>query len=133
MSDEPPSMQSAVAHGDSQEVLKARRLAEALFKAKAEPQSIEAQLPTTDGQPLTDQPTRRKPRILAASQSVPARLEPEISAAPGPAAVKRQPATEIPASEYRRVRVLATYGMSVEQVARLYDVTPKEVRRILSM
>ena len=68
MSDERPSMQSAVAHGDSQEVLKARRVAEALFKAKVEPQSIEAQLPTTDGQPLTDQPTRRKPRILTASQ-----------------------------------------------------------------
>lgn len=75
MSDERPSMQSAVAHGDSQEVLKARRLAEALFKAKLEPQSIEAQLPTTDGQPVTDQPTRRKPRILTASEAVPVRIE----------------------------------------------------------
>lgn len=133
MFDERPSIQSAVAHGDSEEVLKARRVAEALFKAKVEPTSIEAQLSTTDGQPLTDQPTRRKPRILTASQAVPPRLEPEISAAPGPAAVKRQPASEIPASEYGRVRVLATYGMTVEQVARLYDVTLNEVRRILSV
>lgn len=129
MSDERPPMQSAVAHGDSQEVLNARRVAEALFKAKVEPESIEA----TDGQPLTDQSARRKPRILTVSQSVPAHLEPEISAGPGPAAVKRQRATEIPASEYGRIRVLATYGMSAEQVAQLYDVTLNEVRRILSV
>jgi hypothetical protein len=133
VSDERPSMRSAVAHGDSQEVLKARRVAEALFKAKVKPESIEAQRPTTDGQPLTDQPPRRTPRILTASQALPARLEPEIPVAPGPAAVQRQPATEIPASEYGRIRVLATYGMTAEQVARLYDVTLNEVRRILSM
>ena len=139
MSDERASgiftkMQTANAHGDSQQVLNALGAAQALFKPKVQAGSIEAQLPTTDGLAPTEQPTQRKPRISMASQEVPARPEPEIPATlpmKRQGAVERQPATEIPASEYSRVRTLAKYGMTVEQVARLYEVTLNEVRRII--
>jgi hypothetical protein len=124
-------MQTANAHDDSQQMPKALRAAAALFKSKVQAASIEAELPATDGLAPTEQPTQRKPRILTVSQAVPTHPEPGIPATPEQGAVKRQPAIEIPASEYGRVRALAKYGMTVEQVAGLYEVTLSEVRRII--
>ncbi|MGO8917647.1 MAG: hypothetical protein ACLQJR_17215 [Stellaceae bacterium] len=126
--------QTANVHGDSQQVHDALRAAQALFKPKVQAGSVEAQLPRTDGPAPTAQPTQRKARILMASQEVPAPRKPEIAATlpiEGQGAVKKQPAAEIPASDYGRVRALAKYGMTVEQVAGSYEVTVDEVRRII--
>jgi hypothetical protein len=122
-------------HGDGQHVHDALRAAQALFKPKAKAASTEAQVPPADGVPPTEQPAPRKARILMASQPVPAQPEPETQA-PLPieeeGAAKKPQAKEIPASEYGRVRALAKYGMTVEQVAGTYEVSVDEVRRIIS-
>ena len=50
---------------------------------------------------------------------------------------KRQATTKtvrpakISASDYGRIRTLATYGMTLEQVAELYEVSLSEVERII--
>jgi len=118
------------ADGQSRRVLDAHRAAEPLFKAPVQPAPINGQLPTTDGPAPTEQPSQRKPRILAASQAATERPKPETEAA-GQEAVKEQPATEIPASEHKRVRVLAEYGMTLPQITKLYGVTLNEVKRIV--
>jgi hypothetical protein len=42
----------------------------------------------------------------------------------------RRKAREIPASQHGRVRALANYGMTREQVAELHGVTVDEIERI---
>jgi hypothetical protein len=114
--------QTAVAFGDGQVVPSVRQAAEALFK------------PTMDAPPSTDDPSRRKPRILPASPVVPARTEAETPATPPRerqmGAEEEDPA-KIPASDHGRVRVLAKYGMTLQQVADLYEVPRSEVTRIV--
>lgn len=120
-------------HGDGQHGDDARRAAQALFKPKAKTEPSEAQVPPADGAAPAEPPAPRKARILMAAPPVPA--EPETPAPPpleGRAAAKKRRADEIPTSEHGRVRALAKYGMTVEQVAGLYDVTADEVRRIIS-
>jgi hypothetical protein len=73
--------------------------------------------------------------MLMGAQEVPARPEPET---PATVPIERQggiisqPATDIPASEYGRIRTLAKYGMTLEQLAELYEVALDEVKRIIS-
>lgn len=126
---------AAHAQGDSQHVHDALRAAQALFKPKAKTEPTDAQVPPADGVAPAEQPAPRKARILMASQPVPAQPEPETQA-PLPIeaqeAAKKPRAKEIPASEYGRVRALAKYGMTVEQVAGTYEVSVDEVRRIIS-
>jgi hypothetical protein len=92
-------------------------------------------LPTTDGLALTGQLPEGRPRVVPMSQAAPQRPEPEVSAGLPKTghAVTGRPATEVPVSEYRRVRTLAKYGMTVEEVAGLYEITSSEVRRIIRM
>jgi hypothetical protein len=114
--------QTADAYGGRGHVSSVRQAAEALFK------------PTIDAPPSTDTPSDRKARILPASPAVPARVDAEPSATPP---TKRQigsrgeAATEIPESDYGRVRVLAKYGMTLRQVAESYGVPLSEVMRIV--
>jgi hypothetical protein len=70
-----------------------------------------------------------------AAQEVPARPEPETSATlpiERQGGIISQPATDIPPSEYGRIRTLAKYGMTLEQLAELYEVALDEVKRIIS-
>jgi len=47
-----------------------------------------------------------------------------------PRAAVRREIREIPASQHGRVRILASYGMTREQVAELYGATVDEIERI---
>ena len=125
---------TANADGQSGRVLDAHRAAEALFKVPLQAAPIDGQSRAADGLAPTERPSQRKPRILAASQAAAERPGPETEAAAPKVveeAVKGQPATEIPASQRGRVRVLAEYGMTLRQIAKLYAVTPNEVKRIV--
>lgn len=122
------------APGDSQQASSARHAAEALFKPKAPAAPIQRASPTTDAA-AGEQPSQRKPRILTSAKAEPEpRPGPETAAAApsktqGAAATER--AAAIPTSEYPRIRTLATYGMTPEQVAELYQASLTEVRRII--
>jgi hypothetical protein len=73
--------------------------------------------------------------MLMAAQEVPTRPEPETPATlpiERQGAIISQPTTDIPASEYGRIRTLAKHGMTLEQLAELYEVALDEVKRIIS-
>lgn len=120
--------------GQSRQALDARRAAEELFKSQERAALIDGRWPKTDGPAPTERSSQRKPRILAASPATAALPETEIdNAVPkvGEVAPKGQRPTEIPTSDYRRVRALAEYGMTLRQIAKSYGVTQKEVKRIV--
>ena len=61
----------------------------------------------------------------------------KVEPAAEPKQIRRKAATkrevrEIPASQFGRVRALASYGMTQAQVAELYGVTVREIERIIS-
>jgi hypothetical protein len=108
--------------GEGQQAPSVRQAAEALFK------------PTTDTPPATGEPSHRKPRILPVSPAAPARAEAETPLGPPNQRHMDSEATDpakISTSDYGRVRVLAKYGMTLQQVAELYEVPLSEVMRIV--
>jgi hypothetical protein len=46
--------------------------------------------------------------------------------------ITEQKMPEVPASEFGRVRALATYGMTIRQVAALYGVDAQSIKHIVS-
>jgi hypothetical protein len=125
----------ADAHGDGRQATSARDAAEALFKPKAQAGSIEGEQPTADLPASAEKPPQRKPRILNASSATHALGgAPEASATPPSTrqrAVRRQRAAKIQPSDYSRIRTLATYGMTREQIAELYEARLSEVASIV--
>jgi hypothetical protein len=119
------------AHSDRPQGSSARNAAEALFKPKAQAAPTAPTSPATGSAP-SEQPVPRKPRILtsakAEAESRPAPEPPGAAPEPERAATER---AKIPASDYGRIRTLATYGMTPEQVAALYDASLGEVKRII--
>jgi hypothetical protein len=125
---------SADERNNREKIDRARRAAEDLFK-RVQPE-VEAEptgLAPDDRMPEEQQP-RRQPRIF----TVPPRLPPTPKADPPVTAepirrrvVAKRPTCTVPPSQIRRVRVLATYGMTPQQVAELYGVTADEINRIL--
>ena len=113
-------------------ITKAREAAEALFRPRTDAETR----PAPGETPMTEkQQSIRKPRILVAASAVPERdREPGAPADPASqarrATVKK--AAKVPASKYGRIRALATYGMTVEQVAEIYGVPVNEIERIVS-
>jgi len=82
----------------------------------------------------TEHSPRRQPRIFRIPPVVP------MSAAKDEAPTKpklvrrrtvRRETREIPASQFGRVRALASYGMTKAQVAELYGVTVQTIERIV--
>jgi hypothetical protein len=110
----------------------ARRAAEALFKPlkqlpASDTRNTQAEIATT----ANPQPAR-EPRILPIPQPQP---EPEQ-----PTVLKlgkkrgRPPAfngSRLPKSEHGRIRTLATYGMTIAQVAEVYGVAESEIEGIV--
>jgi hypothetical protein len=107
---------------DRARITNARRAAEELFKPK--PQSPR-EAPPNALSPGEQSP--RAPRILAISPAAPilgAALE-------TPASPKQPTMPEIPVSQFARIRTWMKYGMTVSQVAQIYEVTVEEIERIL--
>jgi hypothetical protein len=107
---------------NEQRVSSVRQTAEALFK------------PTIDVPPSSDEPSHRKPRLLPVSPAAPRRTDAEPPASArtnGQVGSECEGGTEIPTSDYKRVRVLAEYGMTLRQIAELYAVSLSEVMRIV--
>jgi hypothetical protein len=65
--------------------------------------------------------------VLGISSPTPVRLE-EVKA---PVAPESQTTLGIPRSQFARIRTMATYGMTVAQVAKVYGVAVDKIERIL--
>jgi hypothetical protein len=106
--------------GDDREQMRARHAAEALFTPK----------PELDVQPVPDPAPSikaHKPRVLPVLPPTPIRQETvEASATSEPATVP-----EIPAKKSARLRTLLKYGMTVSQVAEVYQVPIETIERMI--
>jgi len=107
---------------DSDRMIKARQEAEALFASKRPISEASA----LNAPPWADQSVR-KPRILTALSTAPARRE------KGEALVasEQRITPEIPHSQFARIRAWVKYGMTAAQVAAVYGVAVGVVERIL--
>jgi hypothetical protein len=106
---------------DREQMMRARHAAEALFTPK----------PQLDVQPVPD-PAQdieaRKPRVLPILPPAPIRQETvNASATSEPATVL----VEIPAEKSARLRTLVKYGMTISQVAEVYQVPIETIERML--
>jgi hypothetical protein len=137
---------------DRDQINKARRAAEDLFRPKR-PQESTAPTTTPKDVPgsgeaaaASETAAPRKPRIIAIPAIVPMRdyiAEPPAPE-PAPAApVVRREATppkatvkkrvpKIPEAQYGRIQALASYGMTLAEVAAFYGVTEAEIERIIA-
>jgi hypothetical protein len=106
---------------DSERITRARQAAEALFTSKS-PFSG----PSDPDSPPTDQ-SARKPRVLAiAPVASVCREDAETPGVPEP-----QAPSAVARSQFARIRTLVKYGMTVAQVAKVYEVAADEIARIL--
>src|ERR1700732_4145871 len=100
----------------------ARQAAEALFTPKRQV----TEQPVPDSVPPAE-PSARKPRILSALPPAPVRRE----QGEAPTISEERMTTEIPRSQFARIRVWAEYGMTAAQVAAVYGVAVGVIERIL--
>ena len=117
------SRQRTSSFGDDRErVKRARVAAEELFSPKQQ-----VAKDTVEESPSSAERSPRKPRILTISPAVPVRRETVES----PVSLKQQTATEIPVSQFNRIRAWVKYGMTAPQVAQVYGVAVEDIERIL--
>jgi hypothetical protein len=105
---------------DREQVMSARRAAEALFTPK----------PEVTEQPASDSSQSakaRKPRVLPILPPAPIRQE----TVDAPATPEQPTVPEIPAKKAARVRTLVNYGMTVSQVADVFGMPVETIERIL--
>ena len=107
---------------DRERVASARQAAEALFPPKRQV----TEQPVPDSVPPAE-PSARKPRILSALPPAPVRREQGAA----PTISEERMTTEIPRSQFARIRVWAEYGMTAAQVAAVYGVPVGAIERIL--
>ena len=127
--------QTASARNDRERSNRTRQNAENLFKPK--PQTTRRDEPISapnDASSAEHQP-RRQPRIFAIPPVVPmstAKVEPAAEAKQIRRKVTaKRKTSEIPVSQFGRVRTLTAYGMTRAQVAELYGVAVDEIERII--
>jgi hypothetical protein len=109
----------------SEPISKAREAAEALFRPKQQ-----MAVNRSNGPASAESEIHRKPRIIPMSP-----VEPPREVATKPRARRREIGSrirKIPKSDYGRVRALASYGMTLEQVAALYGVPATQIERIVA-
>jgi hypothetical protein len=108
---------------ERERITRARRAAEALFTTKRQVTKLSS---VSDSLLSVDQ-SPREPRVLKALPPAPVRHE------EGPAPVKSQEriTSEIPTSQFARIRAWVKYGMSVAQVAGVYGVAADVIERIV--
>jgi hypothetical protein len=115
-----PQQQRQFRGDDREQIVSARRAAEALFTPK----------PKVAEQPVSDpsQSTKaRKPRVLPILPPTPIRQE----TVDAPATSQPATAPDIPAKKLARLRTLMKYGMTTSQVADVYRVPVETIERIL--
>jgi hypothetical protein len=105
---------------DRRQVIRAREAAELLFAPKPS-----ATLPSVQESTSAEV---RKPRVLQIIRPAPAERD-DLPAAPPAASEPR--ARAIPGSEFARIRTWVKYGMTISQVAELYDANDAEIERII--
>jgi hypothetical protein len=133
-----PERARPAGRADDGQVRRARDAAEALFKPKAPSVADEAPLPAgLTAQAAETVPAPRRPRIIAVPPARP-REDPVVTALTAPLSPlqpvrrARQPRVrKITASDHGRIRILATHGLTIEQVAELYDVSPGTIEKII--
>jgi hypothetical protein len=123
------------AHTDREKIDRARRNAEDLFKPRPQSGPADVTAAAENSVPSVEHQPRRQPRIFRIPPVVP------MSAAKGEARAEPKPIPRqrtvghdtgaIPASQFGRVRALASYGMTQAQVAELYGVGVDEIERII--
>jgi hypothetical protein len=118
---------------------RAREAAESLFKPRAAPAEPRPDA-AADRPGAEAAPPRRQPKVLMIPSQAPSQLEPNASgsraAKPAPRTgsrrlAARQEVRTIPSSQFGRIRALARYGMTREQVAELYAVPVSLIDRIV--
>ena len=107
---------------DRERTTSARQAAEALFTPKRRP--VEPSV--SDPAPSAEQPAR-KPRVLSILSPAPI-PDNEVAA---PANPEPRTTREIPRSEHARIRTWVNYGMTIPQVAEVYEVAIGVIERIL--
>ena len=115
-----PQQQNQFRGNDRDQSMSARQAAEAFFTPKAEI----AEQPVSEP---SQAPRSRKPRVLSILPPAPVHQK----TADAPVSPEQPAAPEIPVKKRARVRTLVKYGMSVSQVADLYQVPVATIERIL--
>ena len=128
--------QTANARNDRERISRVRQVAEDLFKPRQQTVSADVKTSAPDVPSSAEHQPRRQPRIFAILPQRPiSAAKVEAPAEPKPirrrAAIRRE-SRDIPAPQLGRVRALANYGMTQDQVAELYGVTVDEIERIMS-
>jgi hypothetical protein len=107
---------------DHERITNARREAEALFTSKPIREASAPHPQTLDNQ------SARESRILRALPTAPTRHSEDATSV----SAERPPTpTEIPSSQFARIRAWAKYGMTAAQVAGVYGVAVDAIERIL--
>jgi hypothetical protein len=111
---------------------RARQAAEALFRPTSRNTDKEPPAVTDKNAAATEPQQQRQPRVFSAPPRRPVSVQTENP--PEPVQQKMPPrrrTAAVPSSQIGRIRALATYGMTHEQVADLYGVTVDEIERVL--
>jgi hypothetical protein len=125
----------ADARSDRERIDRARQNAENLFRPRQQAQSADAPASAPNGPSSIEHQPQRQPRIFMIPPAAPMSTA-NGKAPPGPKPIRRQRSggretRKIPASQFGRVRALASYGMTWTQVAELYGVGVDEIERII--
>jgi hypothetical protein len=126
--------QSADERNNREKVDRARKAAEDLFKPAQSTVPSEVARPVPNDTTPKDQQSRRQPRIFTVPARLPLSPNADHPVDPQPIrrrAIVKRSGNAVPPSQIGRVRTLATYGMTPQQVAELYGVTVDEINRIL--
>jgi hypothetical protein len=113
---------------ENEQTHRLREAADAIFKAKEQTAAAEDARSETKVATESPQPVRR-PRILAIH-----RPEPELAPEPKSPVEAKEFASEhrvaeIPRLEYGRIIALATYGMTIKQIAEVYGVASHKIEQ----
>ena len=131
----PTEWQPSDTGSDRERIDRARQNAENLFRPRQQDQRADASPSASNGPSSAEHQLRRQPRIFMVPPAVP--MSAAIGKSPaGPKPMRRKRAVgretrKIPASQFGRVRALASYGMTWAQVAERYGVGVDEIERII--
>jgi hypothetical protein len=130
----PHDWQPTNAHDDRAQITKAREAAEALFRPN-KVERTEAPTSASVAASPTEHPAPRVPRIIPMPSTTPV-TDGTVAQSTDPRPKSRREVirrrAEVPASQHDRIRALAGYGMTVDEVAELYGVQVGEIEHIVA-